>query len=78
MLGVTAGMRIKRLLAGSVVAAVLGLATAAMGAAHADPGPPPPTPQTDAPREPWQPEPAPPRADEEPFIDFPMAIPGVG
>jgi hypothetical protein len=70
-------MRIKQLLAGSVVAAALGLATVGMGAAHADPGPPPPTPETDAPREPWQPGPQPPLVDQEPFIDFPTAIPGV-
>jgi hypothetical protein len=72
--GVTAGMRFKQLLAGSVVAAALGLATVGMGAAHADPGPPPPTPETDAPREPLPPEPR--FVPEEPF-DFPTAIPGV-
>jgi hypothetical protein len=68
-------MRIKRLFAGSVVAAALGLAAVGVGVAQGDPGPPSPTPQTDAPREPWQPEP--PRVIEEPFADFPTAIPGV-
>jgi hypothetical protein len=75
MLRVTAGMRIKQLLAGAVVAAALGAVGTAV--AQGDPGPPPPTPETDAPQ-PWQPEPQPPRADEEPFVDFPTAIPGVG
>jgi hypothetical protein len=74
MLGVTAGVRIKQLVAGSVVAAALGLAAVGMGAARADPGPPPPTPETDAPH-PWQPEP--PWVQEEPLVDFPTAIPGV-
>ncbi|MGB9222975.1 hypothetical protein [Mycobacterium sp.] len=77
MLGVTAGMRIKQLLAGSVVATALGMAAVGMGAAHADPGPPAPTPETDAPQS-WQPEPEPPRAPDQPFVDFPTAIPGVG
>jgi hypothetical protein len=75
MVGVIAGMRFKQLLAGSVVGAALGLAAVGVGVAQGDPGPPSPTPETDAPREPLQP--APPRVPEEPFIEFPTAIPGV-